>query len=132
MLRHGVAAAEGALGLLADPVADALPAEDVAALGGGGVAQLLEAEGALALLVAADVGHEPRVGQVESWCAARGGRGVRCGREVQLRVLVAVTAAAGHEEGVVVGVGVVVAERDVHGPALEPDPLPLICSTATI
>lgn len=130
MLHHGLSATERTLGLLADPVADASPAEDVAALRRGGVLELLETEGALALLRALDPAHGVLVGEVVAHAiaiavrggASRGrgrGRGrVRHGGDVDPRPLAGARGRPAYlrKQDRVVGAVRVLGQRDVHAP----------------
>lgn len=126
MLYHGLSATERTLGLLADPVADASPAEDVAALRRGGVLELLETERALALLRALDPAHGVLVREVVAHAIAvrgagsrdRGRRRVRHGSDVDPRRLGGARARPAHlrKQDRVVGAVRVLGQRDVHTP----------------
>lgn len=122
MLYHGLSSAQRTFGLFSDPVADAFPAEDMPALGGGGILHLLETQRAFALLAPLDVSHGGFVFEMESWDAAHGR--VCCRGDVYLAGWGPV---ASTEQKLIVGcsIGVVVAERDVKLARVEGGPLAL-------
>lgn len=122
MLYHGLSSAQRTLGLFSDPVAYALPAEDVPALGGGRILHLFKTQRAFALLASLDISHGGFVFEMESRDAAHGR--VCCRSDVYLAGWGPI---ASTEQKLIVGCGicVVVAERDVELARVEGGPLAL-------
>ncbi|KGQ12657.1 hypothetical protein BBAD15_g1593 [Beauveria bassiana D1-5] len=114
VLHKRIPPAQGTLGLLADPISDALPAKYVAAGRRRGILELLKTQRAFPLLRALDEAHDFCIREVEPWVSRRGR--VRRPRQVHAASLRPASAEL-RQQQVAIGsaISIVMVEGDVEG-----------------